>query len=94
MQQKKVVHGTPAHAVQARLIAMQESELGRGSEDRESGGDAGDLIAGLGGANAIVHQAGLNSPGAAKTPERSGHFLDDAELDAIGGSEFLDVLGE
>jgi hypothetical protein len=94
MQQEKIVQGTSAHAVEARLIPMQEGELGRGSEGRESGGDAGDLIAGLGGPNALVHQAGLDSPGAAKTPERSGHFFDHAELDAIGGSEFLDVLGE
>jgi hypothetical protein len=67
--------------------------LGGGGEGGEGGCHAGDPIAGLGGFNALIHEDGLDRPGAAKAPESGRHFLDHAELDAIGGAEFPDVLG-
>lgn len=67
--------------------------MGGVGEGGEGGGDAGDLAAGLGGFHALVHEAGLDGPGAAKAPESGGHFLDHAEFDAIGGAESPDVLG-
>jgi hypothetical protein len=38
-----------------------------------------------------IDGAGFDGPGAPQTPRRSGHFFDDAKLQAIGGLEALDV---
>ena len=93
MEQKKGAHDALIHTVEAGLIAMQEGQLGGVGEGGEGGGDAGDLAAGLGGFDALIEEAGLDGPGAAKAPESGRHFLDHAAFDAIGGAEFPDVLG-
>ena len=41
----------------------------------------------------MIHQAILDGPSAAHAPVGGDHFLDHGELDAIGGSETLDMLG-
>jgi hypothetical protein len=64
---------------------MQEAEVGCGGQVGESGGNAADFVA---------VEAGFDGPGAAHAPEGGGHFLDDAELDAVDGAEALDVLVE
>jgi len=38
------------------------------------------------------HELGLHGPGAAHAPVRRGHFLNHGLLDAIDGSESLQVL--
>ena len=44
-------------------------------------------------AEGLFHEAILDGPSAAHAPIGSGHFLDHAELDAVGGSETLGMLG-
>jgi len=57
------------------------------------GGNAHGLVAGRLIAEGLFHQAILDGPGSAHAPMGHGHFLNHAELDAIGGSEALDILG-
>jgi hypothetical protein len=45
------------------------------------------------GGNRVIHEAGFDGPSAALAPKCGEHLLDQAELDAIGGSEARDELG-
>ena len=89
-----VLESALADVVETGLIAMQEGELGRGGQVGESAGNAADLVAGLAGVDGLVVEAGFNGPGAAHAPEGGGHFLDDAELDVVGGAVAVEVLGQ
>jgi hypothetical protein len=88
-----VFEGAPADVVEAGLIAMQEGEVGCGGQVGESAGNAADCVAGLAGVDGVVVEAGFDGPDAAHAPEGGGHFLDDAELDVVGGAVAVDVLG-
>ncbi len=93
-EQLDVAEGALVHAVEAGLIALDEGKAGAGLGVAEGGGNAPDLIAeGLSG-DSVIEGAGFDGPGAAHAPEGEGHFLDDAELDAIGGLKAGDVLGD
>jgi len=59
------------------------------SGDTVDGGSGGSGIAG-----GFVEQVRFDGPGAAGTPLGGGHFLDQAELEAVDGLEPLDVMSE
>jgi hypothetical protein len=44
------------------------------------------------GVDAVGKQAGFDGPGAAHAPPGGDHFLDDAELDAVGRLETIQVF--
>ena len=94
MEDIKSAQGALIHTVEASLIAMQEGQLGGIGEGIEGVSDADNLVAGLGGSHALIEEAGLDGPDAAKAPVSGGHFLDQAKLDAIGGGEPADVVGD
>jgi hypothetical protein len=90
-QHKQVPQGALVHAVQAGFIAVDEADgLGRG-EIFKGGGEAADFV----GAGLVIHvvleHAGFDGPGAAHAPVGTDHLLDEAELDAIGGPEAVQV---
>jgi hypothetical protein len=83
------------HAVEARFVAVEESELGGSGQGFEGGGEAADRVEGgflLG--HAVFDEALLDGPGAALAPVGGGHLFDHSELDAIDGSEALQVKAD
>ena len=85
------MEGALVHKVKAGFVAVEEGELGGCGKGAEGGGKAGEIAGGglrieLGG-----EKAGLDGPGAAKTPVGGGHFLDHAEFDAIDRTEAVEV---
>jgi hypothetical protein len=51
-------------------------------------------VTGIRDVEACVKQAGFDGPGAAHAPPSGDHFLDDAELDAVGRLEAVQVIGQ
>jgi hypothetical protein len=93
-QKKHVIKRALIVEVKPGLVPVQEAEGWFGGEAGEGGGHAVDGIAGwLGGGFGFEH-AGFQGPGAAETPVCAYHFLDQAELDAIGRLEALEVVIE
>jgi len=78
----------------ARFVAVEEGEVGRGGEFAEGGGDAGRSAGSGVGIEGFGHAGILDAPGAADTPEGGGHILDHGAFDAIDGREALEVTGE
>ena len=93
-QEEQIVEGALVEQVETRLVAVHQSQGGRRSKIGEGGGHAVQWVAGGLSCNLLFDHMGFEGPGAAETPERSHHFLNEAELDAIGGLEALEVLGE
>jgi len=92
--EEEVMEGALVHHVNARFVAVEESEVGRGGEFAEGGGDAGRSAGGGVGVEGLGHTGVLDAPGTADTPEGGGHILDHGALDAIDGHEALEVTGE
>src|ERR1035441_7938323 len=94
LQELQVAEAALVDAVEANFITVQQGE-GRGiGETAEGGGEAAGRVAGGLGVDALAQQAGFDGPGAAHAPGCGDRFLDDAELDAIGRLEALQVLSE
>jgi hypothetical protein len=73
---------------------MEQVERGGGGQLGESVGDALGLVAGGLMADGLIHQAILDGPGAAHAPIGGDHFLDHGVLDAVGGGETPEMLGQ
>ena len=82
-------------AVEAGLVAVDESEIGRGGESAEGGGEAAEVVGFfvLAG-ETVIEKAALDGPEAANAPVGGGHFLDHPEFDAIDGCETIEVAGD
>jgi hypothetical protein len=95
LQHQQVPKGALVHAVETRLVAVDEREARFGGEYSKGGGKTGDsaAFAGLGAEGASDH-GGLDGPGAAHAPVGGGEVLDHGEFDAIGGLEAVQMLAE
>ena len=91
-EQSEVEQGALVDVVEAGFVTMEEVEPGGGGQFGEGSGDASGLVAGGLITDGLFHQAILDGPGSAHAPMGRGHFLDDAELNAIGGGEALGML--
>jgi len=83
------------NAVIVGLVTMEEGECGRGGEAVE-GVDhiVAEAAGGFDGGEFGVVDHGLHSGGAASAPGGRDHFLDEIQLDIVGGLKVLDVLVE
>ena len=81
-------------AMEAGFVAVHEGEAGVGGGIGEGGGHAVDFVAGGLSFGVVLKDAGFEGPGAAHAPVGSRHFLDETELEGIGGLEAFEVLGE
>jgi hypothetical protein len=81
--------------VEALLVTVNEVEVRLRGSDCEGIGETGRLV-GIGGpgGNRVIRDTGLDCPQAALAPNGGEHLLDHAELDAVGGTEALDEVGE
>lgn len=93
-QDDEVLESALITAVQAGFVAVQKGEFGGGSEARQSASHAVSFVAGRLGRDSVIEDSGLHGPSAAETPGGCHHFLDVAEIDAIGRSEVVQVLLE
>jgi hypothetical protein len=85
------VEGALIDEMKAGLVTVHEAEGGFGGEVLEGVGYAIERIGGSLGVGLIFEQSGLDGPGAAEPPVGSDHLLDEAELDAIGGLDAIEV---
>jgi hypothetical protein len=92
-EEQEVLEGALVDVVEAGFVTMEEAQLRGGGQFGEGGGDARGLIAERLMAEGLFHEAILDGPGAAHAPIGRGHFLNHAELDAIGGGEAPGMLG-
>ncbi len=88
------MEGALVDAMEAGFVAVHEGEAGVGGGVGEGGGHAIDFVAGGLSFCVVLKDAGFEGPGAAHAPVGSRHFLDETELEAIGGLEAVEVLGE
>ncbi len=93
-QEEHAVQGALVIEMQASLVTVHEAERGFGGQVDEGIGDAIQSVAGRLSGSFIFEHAGFESPGAAETPVGSDHFLDHAELHAIGGLQAIEVIAE
>ena len=95
-QQDEIAEGSLGNEVKAGLVALQQSHAGRRGEMVEGAGEEVEPVAfGLRGQlvrDLVIQHASFNRPGAVEAPVSGAHFLDHAELDAIGGLEAANVL--
>lgn len=87
------MEGPLVQHVEAGFIAVHEVQGGGIGEGLEGGSDTVDGRKGDGGFDGIEH-ASFDGPGAAHAPGGTDHFLDEAELDVVGGLEAVDVGGK
>ena len=93
-QEEEVVEGALVDAMEAGFVAMHQAEAGVVGGVGDYGGHAVDFVAGGLGFGVVFIDAELEGPGAAHAPVGSGHFLDETELEGIGGLEAVAVVGE
>jgi hypothetical protein len=80
--------------VEAGFVAVEQGEaMGIGGVLKGGSQQAGS-VTGLGDVEALVQQLGFDGPGAAHAPPGGDHLFDDAELDAVGWLEALQVAGQ
>lgn len=91
--EQKVVEGALKHEVEAGFVTVEEVEAGVCGDLGVGGGEAVEVVTGVFDA-LVVEEAGLDGPGAAHAPAGGDHFLDEAQLDAVGGRKAADVLAE
>ena len=94
-EEKEIVETALIDAVEAGLVAVEESEIGGGGETAEGGGKAAEVVGSfvLAG-ETVLEQAALDGPEAAHAPVGGGHFLDHSEFDAIHRFEAIEVAGD
>jgi hypothetical protein len=91
-KKQKVAKGALVHAVKASFVAVEEAEGVGFRKGVERGCEAAERI-GFGiRTDLVVHEAGLDGPGAAEAPVREGHLFDYRQLDAAGWRKTPDVL--
>ena len=93
-QQKDVLQAALIHIVEAGFIAVEEGEATGTVRVLEGGSEEAGSIARVGDVEAAVEALGFDGPGAADAPLGDDHFLNDGELDAVGGLKAVDVVGE
>jgi hypothetical protein len=93
-QEEHAVQGALVIEMKASLVTVHEAERGFGGKIDEGIGDAVQSVAGRLSGGFIFEHAGFESPSAAETPVGSDHFLDHAELHAIGRLEAIEVIAE
>jgi hypothetical protein len=93
-QEEHVVQGALVIQMKASLVTVHEAERGFGGEIDEGIGYAIQSVAGGLSVRFIFKHAGFESPGTAEAPVGSDHFLDHAELHAIGGLQANEVIVE
>jgi hypothetical protein len=80
--------------MEAGFVAVHQAEAGEGGGVGEDGGHAVDFFAGRLSFGVVLKDASFEAPGAAHAPGGRCHFLDETELEAIGGLEAVEVLGQ
>jgi len=88
------VEGALIHQVKAGLVAADEGDGGAAGEAGEGVREAVEVDFGGLGDDLSIEEAGFDGPGAAQAPMGRGNLLDDAEFQAIGGLEVVDVAGQ
>ena len=91
-QEEHVIERALIVEMKAGLVTVHEAEGGFGGEIIEGVGEAIERIGGLLGGGFIFEEPGFDGQGAAEAPVGSNHFLDHAELHAIGGLEAIEVV--
>jgi hypothetical protein len=93
-EEQAVVEGALVDAMEAGFVAVHEAEAGMSGGVGEDGGHAVDFVAGGLSFGVVFIDAEFEGPGAAHAPVGRCHFLDETELEVIGGLEAFEVLGE
>jgi hypothetical protein len=89
------VEGALIDHVETGFVTMHQGEGGGFGQALKGGGDASDGGSGrVGSGGGFAEHMGLDGPGAAAAPPGGDHFFDQAELEAVGGLETLDVMSE
>jgi hypothetical protein len=89
-EELEVFEGALEAALEAGFIAVDEVEFGAAGEIGEGSGDA---VAGTSVfSGGFVEEIGFDAPKTALAPDGSREFLDEADFDAVGGIDPVNVL--
>jgi hypothetical protein len=94
VQQEHILQCALIHAVEASFIAVEQGEAVGIVAILEGGSQEAGSVTAFRDVEAVVEQLGFDGPGAAHAPPGCGHFLDEAELDAVGRLEARQVFGQ
>jgi hypothetical protein len=93
-QKEEVVQGALVHHVEAGFMAMEKERLETAWIGSGNGGDQTAERIATGSGHGIVDDGGVDGPATAHAPGGCHHFLDETELDVVGGLKTIDVLLE